>query len=149
MDHVPVFHSLQFVQEVTRKVTDLPHTHFVCFDFTYLLHGAESFLRNWPVFAANQEIPRILWNPKFLYRTHKCPPPIPILNQLHPVPTPPPTSWTSILILSSHLRLGLPNGLFPSGFPTNTLCTRVAHNTIQKIKSLKSGFPQGCSCSTI
>jgi hypothetical protein len=35
----------------------------------------------------------------------------------------PPTSWKSILILSSHLRLGLPNGLFPSGFPTNTLCT--------------------------
>src|SRR5215475_3291238 len=29
----------------------------------------------------------------------------------------------SILILSSHLGLGLPNGLFPSGFPTNTLCT--------------------------
>src|SRR5215469_2765998 len=29
----------------------------------------------------------------------------------------------SILILSSHVRLGLPNGLFPSGFPTNTLCT--------------------------
>src|SRR5215469_12322131 len=28
-----------------------------------------------------------------------------------------------MLILSSHLRLGLPNGLFPSGFPTNTLCT--------------------------
>src|SRR5215510_3930399 len=28
-----------------------------------------------------------------------------------------------MLILSSHLRLGPPNGLFPSGFPTNTLCT--------------------------
>ena len=31
-------------------------------------------------FAANQEIPRILWNPKIHYRTHKRPPPILILN---------------------------------------------------------------------
>ena len=47
----------------------------------------------------------------------------------YPEPTPSsptqplPTSSKSILILSSHLRLGLPNGLFPSGFPTKTLCT--------------------------
>ena len=27
-----------------------------------------------------------------------------------------PTSWRSILILSTHLRLGLPSGLLPSGF---------------------------------
>ena len=36
---------------------------------------------------------------------------------------PHPTSWISILILSTHLRLGLPSGLFPSGFPTMTLYT--------------------------
>jgi len=38
-------------------------------------------------------------------------------------PQTPPTSWISILILSSHLRLGLLIGLFPSGFLTRTLCT--------------------------
>ena len=40
-------------------------------------------------------------------------------------PQPLPTSWRSVLRLSSHLRLGLPSGLFPSGFPTRTLCTPV------------------------
>ena len=33
---------------------------------------------------------------------------------------PHPTSWRSILILSTHLRLGLPSGLFPTYFPPRT-----------------------------
>ena len=36
---------------------------------------------------------------------------------------PHPTSWRSILILSTHLPLGLPSGLLPSGFPTKILHT--------------------------
>ena len=39
---------------------------------------------------------------------------------------PHPTSWRSSLILSTHLRLGLPSGLFPSGFPTKTLYTPIS-----------------------
>ena len=40
---------------------------------------------------------------------------------------PHPTSWRSILILSIHLRLGLPSGLFLSGFHTKTLYTTSPH----------------------
>jgi hypothetical protein len=74
-------------------------------------------------FAASQEIPRIFWNPKADYCIHKCPPPVSVLIQLIQSIPPHPTSWKSILILYSHLRLGLSSGLFHRGFPTETLYT--------------------------
>ena len=43
--------------------------------------------------------------------------------------TPHPTSWRSILLLSSQPRLGLPSGLFPSSFPTKTLYTPLLPHT--------------------
>ena len=49
-----------------------------------------------------------------------CPYPEPARFSPYPLHS---TSWRSILILSSHLHLGLPIGLFPSGFPTKTLHT--------------------------
>jgi hypothetical protein len=79
---------------------------------TYLLtHGAEPFWRN-RQFCSYSRISQHLWNPKVHYRIHKSPPLIPILSQI---------SLRSIPILSTHLRLGLPSGLFPSDFPTNIL----------------------------
>ena len=72
------------------------------------------------VSSATQEIPHILWNPKIYYRVYKnfaiCPFPLP--DRFSPCPHP--ISRRSILILSSHLRLGLSSGLQPSGFPTKT-----------------------------
>jgi hypothetical protein len=70
--------------------------------------------------AATQEHPSILWNPKVHYRVHKSSPPVPILSQINPVHTTP-SYLRSISILSTHLRLGLPRFLFPSGFPINIL----------------------------
>ena len=70
---------------------------------TYSMVQSRSWEANW--FAASQEIPHISRNLKVHYRTHKRPPPVSILGQPNPVHIP--TSWRSILILSTHLRLGL------------------------------------------
>ena len=86
---------------------------------TYSMVQSPSWEAIW--FAVSQEIPHILRNPKVHYRTHKHPPTVSILGQPNPVHIP--TSWRSILMLSTHLRLGLSSGLFPSGFPTKTLYT--------------------------
>jgi hypothetical protein len=66
--------------------------------------------------SATQEFPTILWNPCSQE---------PAIGP-HPEPdqsSPQIQSYFSkiILILFSHLRLGLPSGLFPSGFPTKVL----------------------------
>ena len=56
---------------------------------TYLLTHSMEQSPSWEAnrFSSSQEIPRILCNPKFHYRTHKYPPPVPILSQLDPAHT--------------------------------------------------------------
>ena len=71
-------------------------------------------VKKFPTFYGTQKVP---------YCIQKCPPTAPILSQINSLHTSNLTSYRSILILSSHLRLGLPSGLFPSGFPTKTVYT--------------------------
>jgi hypothetical protein len=87
--------------------------------FTYLLTYSMEQSPSWETnrFAASQEIPRILLNPKVHYSIHKCPPPVSILSQLNPVNTPHHTSWRSILILSPPSMPGSPQWSLPLRFP--------------------------------
>ena len=81
---------------------------------TYSMVQSPFWEANW--FAASQEIPRISQNPKVHYRTHNvC---HLSLSWASPIQSiyPHPTSWRTILILPTHLRLGLPSGLLPSSF---------------------------------
>ena len=75
-----------------------------------------SWEANW--FAASQKIPRISRNPKVHYRTHKSPPPIPILGQPNPVHIP-----------TSHLLEIHPNIIHPSTprYPQWSLSLRFSH----------------------
>ena len=69
----------------------------VSFSGSTLLHGISYLLLTYSmeqspsweaVSTASQETPRILWNPKVHYRSHKCPPPVHILSKLDPVHNP-------------------------------------------------------------
>jgi len=95
-------------------------------DVTLITHSLTHSMEQSPSWKANQfsaseKTSCILWNQKVHCRVYKCPPPVPIPSQLDPGHASPSHFLKIMLILSSHLHLGLPTGFFPSGFPTKTL----------------------------
>ena len=87
---------------------------------TYLLHGTV-LLQKLPGFQIVKKFPTIYGTRKFITAftsgRHLS---LSWASSIQSIPLHP-TSWRSILILSSHLSLSLPSGIVPSGFPTETL----------------------------
>jgi hypothetical protein len=83
--------------------------------------------------ADTQELPNILWNPEVHYHVHKSPSLVPILSQINPVHTT--RSYLSKIHfnITFPLRLGLPSGLFPFGFPTKTIIVTGCYKICIKI----------------
>ena len=100
-----------FASWESRKRTKLL-THLL----TYSMQQSPSLEAN--RFSASQEIPCILWNPKFHYCIHRCLISIPILSQLDPLHTP--TSH----VLNIHLNIILPS---TPGSPKWSLSFRFPH----------------------
>jgi hypothetical protein len=69
--------------------------------------------------SASQEVPYICWNPLIHFYAHRIPPSEPwaMLILFIPIYS---VFWRSILLLSSHLHLGVTSGLLPSGSSNKT-----------------------------
>jgi hypothetical protein len=125
-DSVLAVHCTRNVRNTCRIVFK---TLCLTYLLTYSMEQSPSWEANW--FAASQEIPRGLWNPKGPHRTHKRPPPVRILSQPSPVLTP-----------TSHFLKIHPNIILPStpGSPQRSLSLRFPdQNPVHN-----SPFPQTC-----
>jgi hypothetical protein len=71
--------------------------------------------------ADSRQFPSILWYQKVHYRIHKSSPPVSTPSQTNLFHTTQSYFQKIMLMLSTHLCLGLPSGLFPSSFPINNL----------------------------
>ena len=112
-------------QRGVRRATACPLLGFLTYLLTYLLTYSIQQSPSWEAnrFSASQKFPAFYGTLKFITAfTSARHLSLSWANSIQSV-KPHPTSWRSILILTSHLRHGLPSDLFPSGFPTKTLHT--------------------------
>ena len=97
------------------------------FILTYSREQWPSWEGNW--FSSSEEIPCIIWNSKVHYHIHKCCHlPLSWPRSIQTMPSHP-TSWRSIILLSSHLCLGLPSGLCLR-FPNPVHISALSHTSI-------------------
>ena len=97
--------------------------------FTYSVEHSPSWESN--RFSASQEIPRIFFEPERSLPQFTCVRHLSLswASSIQSI-SPHHTSWRAILIVSSHLRLCIPSGLFPSDFPQKSaVCTSPIRTT--------------------
>jgi hypothetical protein len=78
----------------------------------------------------------VFYETRWCVTTFNSSPPVPILSQKNTVHVPHTYYWRSILVLSLHLRVGIPNFLIVSRFPTS-LPPFVKPNTRKRISKEK------------
>ena len=130
-------------EEMVRWTWSAWKVSFPLCKFTYLLTHSMLQSPSWAAnrFAASQEIlPPFHGTPRFITALtsvrHLS---LPWASSIKSI-TWHPTPYRSILILSTHLRLGLPSDLFPSGFPTKTLYTPLLSPHTRYIPSPSHSF---------
>jgi len=87
---------------------------------SYLLHAAQFFLRSWPFLSQSRNSPHFIESEVSSPHSQMSADCL-ILSQINSVHAP--SHCQKSHLLSYYLRLGLPSGLFPSGFPIKTLYT--------------------------
>jgi hypothetical protein len=111
------------------------HRATLPFTFTPMAEGRSSETNS---HSADQEIPRLLQNPKVHYLVHKSPPLVPILSHINSVHTLPTCLLRSILILSFHLRRGLPSGLIQEEIKSRLNYGNACYHSAQTIFTFMS-----------
>jgi hypothetical protein len=95
--------------------------------------------------SATQEITSLLRNRKVNYRFHEIPPLVPNLSAINPVYNFLIYFLRSILIVSSHLCLGLPSGLVLSCFPSR-IFSHCAFSSSRNLRPKVSKKQVICMC---